>query len=59
MNNFLADFKAKVGREDIFAPKIGNENLKEVNNNNNNGVRVANFATSKTLKSQMYNIPMS
>jgi hypothetical protein len=43
----LADFNAKVGREDIFKPIIGNENLHEVSNDN--GVRVVNFATSKNL----------
>jgi hypothetical protein len=39
------DFSAKVGREDIFKPLIGNGSLYEVNNDN--GVRVVNFATSK------------
>jgi hypothetical protein len=41
----LLDFKAKVGREDIFKPIIGNESLYEASNDN--GVRVVNFATSK------------
>jgi hypothetical protein len=35
------------GREDIFKPIIGNENLHEASNDN--GVRVVNFATSKNL----------
>jgi hypothetical protein len=43
----LGDFNAKVGREDIFKPKIWNENLHEISNDN--GVRVLNFATSKNL----------
>jgi hypothetical protein len=43
----LADFNAKVTREDIFNPAIGNENLHETSNDN--GVRVVNFATSKNL----------
>jgi hypothetical protein len=43
----LGDFNAKVGREDIFKPIIGNESLHE--DSNDNGVRVVNFATSKNL----------
>jgi hypothetical protein len=45
MKILLGDFSVKVGREDIFKPIIGNESLHEANNDN--GVRVANFATSK------------
>jgi hypothetical protein len=44
----LGDFIAKVGREDIFKPIIGNENLHEISNDN--GVRLVNFATSKNLR---------
>jgi hypothetical protein len=53
-NIFLGVFNAKVGREDIFKPTIGNENLHEISNDN--GVRVVNFATSKnlTMKSTMF-----
>jgi hypothetical protein len=47
MKVLLGDFNAKVGREDIFKPTIGNENLREISNEN--GVRVVNFATSKNL----------
>jgi exonuclease III len=43
----LGDFNAKVGREDIFKPIIGNESLHEASNDN--GVRVINFGTSKNL----------
>jgi hypothetical protein len=43
----LGDFNAKVGREDIFKQKIGNESLHEIGSNN--GIRVVNFATSKNL----------
>jgi hypothetical protein len=43
----LGDFSAKVGRDDIFKPIIGNESLHEARNDN--GVRVINFATSKNL----------
>jgi hypothetical protein len=41
----LGDFSAKVGREDIFKPTIGNESLHEISNDN--GVRVVHFATSQ------------
>jgi hypothetical protein len=43
----LADFNAKVRREDIFKPTTGNESLHKISNDN--GVRVINFATSKNL----------
>ena len=50
----LADFNAKLGREDIFKPTTGNDSLHE--DSNDNGVRVVNFATSKNLvvKSKMF-----
>jgi hypothetical protein len=41
----IRDFNAKVGREDIFKPTIGNERLHEINNEN--GVRVVNYARYK------------
>jgi hypothetical protein len=47
MTILLGDFNAKVGREDIFKPTIGNESSREISNDN--GVRVVNFATSKNL----------
>jgi hypothetical protein len=43
----LGDFKAYVGREDIFKLTIGNESLHKTSNNN--GVRVVNSATSKNM----------
>jgi hypothetical protein len=46
MKILLGDFNAKVGREDIFKPTIGNESLNEIINDNR--VRVVNFATSKS-----------
>ncbi|PNF27030.1 hypothetical protein B7P43_G10398 [Cryptotermes secundus] len=54
MKILLTDFNAKVGREDIFKPTIGNESLHEISNDN--GVRVVNFAASKnlTVKSTMF-----
>jgi hypothetical protein len=50
----LRDFNAKLGREDIFKPTIGTERLHQ--DNNDNGVRIVNFATSKNLvlKSKMF-----
>jgi endonuclease/exonuclease/phosphatase family metal-dependent hydrolase len=45
MKILLGDFNAKIGREDIFKPTIGNESLHEISNYN--GDRVVNFATSK------------
>jgi hypothetical protein len=50
----MLDFIGKVGREDIFKLKIGNESLHEINNDN--VVTVVNFATSKnlTVKSTMF-----
>jgi hypothetical protein len=47
MKILIGDFNAKVGREDIFKPIIGSESLHEVNNDNR--VRVINFATAKNL----------
>jgi hypothetical protein len=54
MNIVLGDFNAKVGREDIFKPTIGNDSLHETIYDN--GVRIVNFATSKnlTVKSTMF-----
>ena len=50
----LGDFNAKVGRENIFKPTIGNESLHQ--DSNDNGVRIVNLATSKNLvvKSTMF-----
>jgi hypothetical protein len=50
----LEDFNAKVGREDIFKPTVGNENLYETSNDN--GIRLVNIAISKnlTVKSMMF-----
>ena len=47
MKILLGDLNAKVGRENIFKPTIGNESLHQ--DNNDNGVRIVNFATSKNL----------
>jgi exonuclease III len=50
----LGDFNAKVSREDIFKPTIGNQNLHEISNDN--GIRLVKFATSKNfrVKSTMF-----
>jgi exonuclease III len=47
MKILLGDLNAKVGREDIFKPTIGNDSLHEISNDN--GDIVVNFATSKNL----------
>jgi hypothetical protein len=47
MQILLGDFKAKVGSEDIFKQTIGNETLHEIINDN--GIRLVDFATSKSL----------
>ena len=47
MKILLGGFNAKVGRENIFKPTIGNESLHQ--DSNDNGVRIVNFATSKNL----------
>jgi hypothetical protein len=51
MKILLGDFIAKVGREDIFKPKIGNESLHR--NSIVIGVRRVNFAKKK-FKSTMF-----
>ena len=43
----LGDFNAKVGRENIFKPTIGNESVHH--DSNDNGVRIVNLATSKKI----------
>jgi hypothetical protein len=50
----LGDFNAKVGREEILKPTIGNEGLHEISEDD--GIRVVNFVTSKnlTVKSTMF-----
>ena len=47
MKIVFGDFNAKVGRENIFKLKIGNESLHQ--DSNGNCVRIINFATSKYL----------
>ena len=54
MKILLGDINAKVWRENIFKPKIGNESLHQ--DSNDNGVRIVNFAMPKNLvvKSTMF-----
>jgi len=54
MKILLGDFNAKLGREYIFKPIIGQESLRQ--DSNDNGFRIVNFATSKNLvvKSTMF-----
>jgi hypothetical protein len=50
----LGEINAKVRRENIFKPTVGNKSLHQ--DNNDNEVRIVNFATSKNLvvKSKMF-----
>jgi hypothetical protein len=43
MKILFGNFNAKIGREDIFKPTVGNERLHRISNVN--GVRVVNSAT--------------
>jgi len=47
MKTVFGYFNAKVGRQNIFKPTIGNDSLYK--GSNDNGVRIVNFATSKNL----------
>jgi hypothetical protein len=57
MEILTGNFNAKVGREDMFKPTIGNESLHEISNDN--GVRLVNFATSKNLRVKSTMFPHS
>jgi hypothetical protein len=46
MKSLLGDVNAKLGREDIFKPTIGNECIHQ--DSNDDGVRTVNFATTKS-----------
>jgi len=45
MKIILGDYNAKVGKENIFKPTIGNKSLHQ--DSNDNGVRIVTFATLK------------
>jgi hypothetical protein len=53
----LLDFTAKVGRENILKPTIGNESSQEISRTN--GFRVATFPTTRIVivKIKCSNIP--
>jgi hypothetical protein len=53
----LSDFNAKIDREDIFKPTLGNETLDEISNDN--GVRIVKFAQIQKSNCQKYNVPTS
>jgi hypothetical protein len=55
MKILLGDFNAKVVREDIFKPTIGNESLHEISNDN--GVKLVNFATFQNLRVKITMFP--
>ena len=55
MEILIGDFNAKVGRENIFKPTIGNESPHQ--DSNNKGVRIENFATSKKSSCQENDVP--
>jgi len=47
MKILLEDFNTKLGREDIFKLRTGNERPHQ--DSNGNGVKIVNLATSKNL----------
>jgi hypothetical protein len=53
----LGDFNAKVEREEVFKPTIGNESLHQISNDNI--VKVISFSISKQHNCQEYNVPTS
>jgi endonuclease/exonuclease/phosphatase family metal-dependent hydrolase len=55
ISRISGDFNAKVDREDIFKPTIGNQSLHEISNDN--GIRLVNFATSKSLRVKSTTLP--
>jgi hypothetical protein len=57
MKILLEDFNAKVCREDLFKPTIGDGSLHEISNDN--GVRAVNLVTSKKSYCQKCDVPTS
>jgi hypothetical protein len=55
MKVLLGRFNAKVGKEEVFKPTTGNENLHEIRNDNR--VRVVNFAHIQKSHYQKYDVP--
>jgi hypothetical protein len=54
-NHFWGELNAKVDKEDTFKSKTKNDSLHKINNDND--VKVVNYATSKNLVVQMHNVP--
>jgi hypothetical protein len=53
MKILLGDFNAKVGRENILKPTVGNESLRQ--DSYDNDVRIVNFATKNiAVKGMIY-----
>jgi hypothetical protein len=57
MNILFGEFKAKVGREDIFKATIGGESLHEISNDN--GVKSSQLCHIQKSYCQKYNVPTS
>jgi hypothetical protein len=51
----LGDFNAKVARENIFKQTIGHESL--LQDSNDNGVRMVNFAASQKSNFLQHDVP--
>jgi len=54
INIILGDFNAKVGKESIYKPTVGNESL---HNENNNGIKMIQFAISNGLNVRSTTFP--
>jgi hypothetical protein len=55
MKILRGDFNAKLGRENILKPAIWIESLHQ--DNNDNGVKIVNFATSKNVLVKSMMVP--
>jgi hypothetical protein len=56
MESVLDYFNDRLGTEEMFEFPIGNESLHDINNDI--GIKVVNFATSK-IPTEKYNVPTS
>jgi hypothetical protein len=57
MNSLLGAFNAKIGKEDILKPTIGNESLHKISNDN--GVKSNKLCHIQKSHCQKYNAPTS
>jgi hypothetical protein len=55
MKILLGDFNAKVGREDIFNPTVGNESLHQ--GSNDNIIRIVNVCHMKKSSCKDHDVP--